>query len=231
MRTKEARRPAAGMHLAPGANHGQLACASAPSVEDNGLCPRHRFFCLGLRSAGHPAGRASWLPFVPFSAIPWAFPPFMDRPAKAIFGTELRINCREDAADLMNSALLRFSSFMRYCLTTANASCLERNQGLRQIHRLCREHARQCPRFSKPGTGIAPEIYPCAIALGLEKAWGAMFAGLCLGRFHEGRTLERGCLQQASAQGRPVAASTARLVLRLSQIFQAGRAVARCMRM
>ena len=83
MRTKEARRPAAGMHLAPGAHHGQLACASALSVEDNGLSPRHRFFCLGLRSAGHPAGRASWLPFVPFSAIPWAFPPFMDRPAKA----------------------------------------------------------------------------------------------------------------------------------------------------
>ena len=112
-----------------------------------------------------------------------------------------------------------------------NASCLERNQGLRQIHRLCREPARQCPRFSEPGTGIAPELYSCAVALGLEKAWGARFAGLCLGRFHEGRTLERGCLQQVSAQGRPVAASTARLVLRLSQIFQAGRAVARCMRM
>ncbi len=65
MRTKEARRPAAGMHLAPGANHGQLACASAPSVEDNGLCPRHRFFCLGLRpqdtlpvaQAGFPSSR------------------------------------------------------------------------------------------------------------------------------------------------------------------------------
>ena len=150
MRTKEARRPAAGMHLAPGAHHGQLACASALSVEDNGLSPRHRFFCLGLRSAGHPAGRVSWLPFVPFFAIPWALPPIMDRPAKATL-----------------PVLNEIKGYARYiaCAEAGRASAVD-------------------PRSQQGASLLA--AYPYAVALGLEKAWGAHFAGFASGAAMEG---------------------------------------------